>query len=380
MPCAQPAQALAGRPPTRWSTPPSTLGSPHAVNAVQQRSRHAVLLWSCANIRSPGIEERARSRPAQAGCQARLAVRQAARLNCTVAANTAHSQRPCESCPFSETLQGNRVTIGAHRVDHVHVDAAAQAVVAVRAIQRQRQLVDAVQRPGRRLLHIAMHRHARVLVHRVHAPAERVQERRQVAPRKLRAPPRQRPSVPVSPCRTGCQADGPGCTGPSHAAHTAKLLCFVLQLAKAADPSTTLSGLRLRLGPREGNLPGRLHWLGAGYREALRTVTAKPLSTRLKRAVHRPSKRPAPMASASAQAASVGLPPSHSTIQLRAPKARPFAACTERAVGANRPGGLQALENGSGRAATSQKLHAPLTWSYLQGRPHARHSPATAAM
>ena len=46
-------------------------------------------------------------------------------------------------------------------------------------------------------------------------------------------------------------------------------------------------------------------------------MTAKPFTTRVNFAVHRPLKRPALTASASAQAASVGLSPSQSTIQLR---------------------------------------------------------------
>jgi len=75
----------------------------------------------------------------------------------------------------------------ARRVHDVHVDAAAQAAIVVGAVERQRQLVDAVQRPGRRVFDAVVHRHRRVLMHGVHAAAERAQELQQVRPRELRA-------------------------------------------------------------------------------------------------------------------------------------------------------------------------------------------------
>jgi len=162
----------------------------------------------------------------------------------------------------------------ARRVHDVHVDAAAQAAIVVGAVERQRQLVDAVQRPGRRAFDAVVHRHRRVLMHRVHAAAERAQELQQVRPRELRAR-----------ARSG-SAGGAG--------------------RRARAPAAWARGcLTHKKCPLVGGERGR------------RTVAAKPFSTRAKRAVHRPSKRPAPSASASAHAASVGASPCQITIQLR---------------------------------------------------------------
>ena len=117
-----------------------------------------------------------------------------------------------------------------------------------------------------------------------------------------------------------------------------------------------------------------------------RTVTANPLSTRLKRAVHRPSKRPAPTASASAQASSVGLSPAHSTIQLRAPQARPFSAVCKVSAGrksficsrqARRLVSYKVGQAGQRKAGAREPTH---TSSYPQGRPQARCTPATAPL
>jgi len=99
-----------------------------------------------------------------------------------------------------------------HRVQHVHVDAAAVQRVVVQAVQRQAGLVQAVQVPGRTRLHAD---HGRALLHlqprvRVHARHARVpRQRRALAGVQLRAQPPQ-----VRPGQSQLQHwTGAGCRG-----------------------------------------------------------------------------------------------------------------------------------------------------------------------